>query len=170
LLCSKTEQDLGSRTLKVKKRTKRRKFIKKIQKKMKGFQHDNLRALNKFEMELFRKIQSEFGLQVIRQYRMGFYFIDILILDRLLAIEVDGSSHDRQSQKIKDERKEKLIRRMGLQIIRIKNEEVSNWDYCRELISSFPIVEDHAKKFQKMHSRNTGYIGFCVGKMARRAI
>ncbi len=42
----------------------------------------------------------------------------------MIAIEVDGGSHQAISRQIQDEKKEKLLKHLGWKVYRYKNQEV----------------------------------------------
>ncbi|NOH01382.1 MAG: DUF559 domain-containing protein [Chloroflexi bacterium] len=84
---------------------------------------------------------SEFCFQKLRANKLGVHFwrqqvIQGFIVDFYrhkagLVIEVDGDVHDLQKEE--DERREKVLRELGLRIVRFGNDEVVG--RIRELIS-----------------------------------
>lgn len=50
------------------------------------------------------------------------YFLDFFLKDRMLAIEIDGSSH--KERKASDRRRDADFRSIGIRTIRIKNKDV----------------------------------------------
>lgn len=149
-------------------RKKKRNILKEVKAKMKSYRKMNIRAEHRYEMDLYSKLQECFGFQMVRQYQVGFYFIDILMLDRLLAIEVDGSSHDKAPQKAKDLKKTALIEKFGFNVLRIKNSEVADFEPIRDrIVNEFPVVIDHSIKFKAIHARVTGHYGYCLSAMSK---
>ena len=77
---------------------------------------------------LASKILSQFDDKPIRQaffmIRKRCYFLDFFFPERMLAIEIDGSSHD--GKKEHDRRRDADFRSIGIRTIRIKNKDVTN--------------------------------------------
>ena len=65
-----------------------------------------------------------FGLKFRRQHGVGPYIVDFYCSERLTVIEVDGDVHREELQKRKDEKREKNLKNLGLQIIRYANDEI----------------------------------------------
>jgi very-short-patch-repair endonuclease len=55
---------------------------------------------------------------------VGPYIVDFYCSERLTVIEVDGDVHGEELQKRKDEKREKNLKNLGLQIIRYANDEI----------------------------------------------
>ena len=65
-----------------------------------------------------------------------FYVPDFYCFKEKLAIELDGKIH--QFNKKRDERRDEILKNMGIKILRIKNEELDNIDkVVRQIISAF---------------------------------
>lgn len=56
------------------------------------------------------------------QVPFKYYILDFLIPSRLLIVEVDGGYH--KTRTLKDKRRDKFCRSMGLKVLRIKNKNV----------------------------------------------
>lgn len=66
------------------------------------------------------KIGSDF----VRQYPVADMFvIDIAFVKEQVAIEVDGESHDKQKQRIKDDKRDRFLRENNWVSIRIKDRD-----------------------------------------------
>ena len=63
-----------------------------------------------------------FGLQFQRQKPIGNYIVDFFCKDLMLAIEVDGCSHDTKIEK--DEHREEELKKLGIRIYRILDDDV----------------------------------------------
>ncbi len=61
-----------------------------------------------------------------RQHPIGLYVADFFCHKLKLIIEVDGSIHDLEEMKIRDEEREKSLKESGYKIIRFRNEQVYN--------------------------------------------
>ena len=69
----------------------------------------------KYFIELFGKENISFE----REVKCSRYFIDF-VLPGKLAVEIDGRSHDDLDVKLKDERKDKILRAHGYEVFRVK--------------------------------------------------
>lgn len=54
----------------------------------------------------------------------NFFIVDFYCFEKKLAIEVDGKIHD--FQKEYDKERERIIKNLGVKILRFKNEELNN--------------------------------------------
>jgi very-short-patch-repair endonuclease len=64
------------------------------------------------------------GLKFRRQHPIGAFFSDYYCHDRRLVVELDGSSHDGHEDE--DRRREAYLRKCGLRILRVSNDDVLN--------------------------------------------
>jgi very-short-patch-repair endonuclease len=62
------------------------------------------------------------------QAEVGCYIVDFLIPKKLIVIEVDGKYHEQESAIAYDAKRQKYLERMGLKVLRCKNEEASTFD------------------------------------------
>ena len=51
------------------------------------------------------------------------YFLDFLLIDKNIALEIDGKSHDKKV--LEDMKRDMFFKKIGIKTIRIKNEDVS---------------------------------------------
>ncbi len=75
-----------------------------------------------------------------RQHPISFYIVDIYCHSKKLVIEIDGSIHDLEETKIKDELRQKQLEALGLKVIRFTTKEIIN-----ELESVLQIIENNLK-------------------------
>ena len=110
----------------------------KTAKELKKFQAGMKRKPTKHEKAL-AEILGSTGFLFKQQMILGFYILDFVIPDKMLAIEVDGSSH--KGQKDYDIMRDDFIRKCGFSILHITNEEISDtgrqWDYV-SMFHKFP--------------------------------
>ena len=93
------------------------------------------------EMILWGRLKEYFPeLKFRRQHPISFYIVDIYCHSKKLAIEIDGSIHDREEVKIKDELRQKDLEDLGLKIIRFTTKEITS-----ELESVLQTIEKHLK-------------------------
>jgi very-short-patch-repair endonuclease len=72
------------------------------------------------EKELLDELENKLGYRIIRQYRIGGYFLDGYIPEINLAIEVDEKYHE--NNKEKDIKREEYIKqKLGCKFLRIKD-------------------------------------------------
>jgi very-short-patch-repair endonuclease len=69
---------------------------------------------------------NEWKLKFRRQHPIRFYVVDFYCHKLKLVIEIDGSIHDDEKVKKKDAEREAILKNLGLNVIRFKNEEVYN--------------------------------------------
>ena len=62
------------------------------------------------------------GLKFRRQQGIGPFVLDFYCPERLLCIELDGSSHDRRYKY--DEERSSYLRKQGIRVVRFRNEQV----------------------------------------------
>jgi very-short-patch-repair endonuclease len=64
------------------------------------------------------------GLRFRRQHPVGRYILDFYCPYLRLAIEIDGSAHDRPGQVAHDERRQAWLKRQGISVLRIPAKDV----------------------------------------------
>lgn len=64
------------------------------------------------------------GLKFRRQRPIGKYFIDFVCLEKKLIIEIDGSQHNEESNKMVDNVRTNWLENEGYNIIRFWNNEI----------------------------------------------
>lgn len=76
--------------------------------------------------KIFWKLLSykKINLKFLRQKPMGKFILDFYCSKLMLAIEVDGDSHD--NKKYLDKQRDLYLEQRGIKTIRFKNEEVFN--------------------------------------------
>jgi len=98
------------------------------------------------EQVLWKELRNRkfIGLKFVRQHPLIYqvinneprYFIaDFMCYEKKLVIEVDGLIHE--FQKEEDEHREEILKSMGLNILRIKNEEVKDILKVMEKIKTY---------------------------------
>lgn len=78
------------------------------------------------EEELWKHLRRKQidGFRFRRQHPVSHFILDFYCHEVMFAIEVDGSIHDLEDQKQYDMERDHSIRDLGIEIIRIKNNEV----------------------------------------------
>ena len=81
------------------------------------------REMTPAEQLLWQEVRAKkLGVRFRRQQIIQGFIVDFYCHKAALVIEVDGDIHDLQQDE--DARREKVLREMGLRIIRFKNDEV----------------------------------------------
>jgi very-short-patch-repair endonuclease len=79
------------------------------------------------EKRLWRKIRGkQLGYEFHRQVPVDRFIIDFYCHELLLAIEVDGVSHDSEAAKAKDADRQAIIEEHGVSFLRFLDEDVLN--------------------------------------------
>lgn len=87
--------------------------------------------------ELLKKARIPFREQVPFKY----YILDFIITNRLLVLEIDGGYH--KDRAWKDEQRDKFCKKLGLKVLRIKNENV---DTVVRRVKRFKTIKNYKKK------------------------
>jgi very-short-patch-repair endonuclease len=84
------------------------------------------REMTPAEKILWQKLRgNKLGVHFRRQQVVAGFIVDFYCHKADLVIELDGSVHDEEEQKENDAEREKVLVRMGLQVVRFRNEEVT---------------------------------------------
>ena len=83
------------------------------------------------------------GLKFLRQHpivfeidgRLRFFVADFYCAEKKLVLEVDGKIHKHQLER--DKERDLIIEKLGLKVLRIKNEELDNIDDVLQRIKNF---------------------------------
>jgi type I restriction enzyme R subunit len=75
--------------------------------------------------ELLRDRQF-LGLKFRRQHQIGEYIADFYCHEKLLVVEIDGSIHEKEEVRKKDQKRDSYFQAIGLKVIRFSNETVLN--------------------------------------------
>ena len=77
------------------------------------------------EVLLWREIRKrKLGVQFHRQVPMDNFIVDFYCHELMLAIEIDGDSHNNSQQQKKDALKEYQLARLGVSIIRLDDRDI----------------------------------------------
>ena len=79
------------------------------------------------EVLLWKEIQKKkLGVEFHRQIPIKNYIVDFFCHELLLAIEIDGNSHDSESVILLDQKRQNEIEELGVQFIRIDDLDIKN--------------------------------------------
>ena len=95
-------------------------------------------------MDLLKKA----GIKYKSQCVFGFYIPDIIVTNRLLIVEIDGKIHDTQRER--DQRRDKFLKDMGMKVLRVRNENVAS---IVKKVKKYPIVKGYKDKFRTIKQK-----------------
>ncbi len=97
------------------------------QKKLKKYRSDLRKDQTKAEGVLWSKIRRKtLGYKFRRQHSFGNFILDFYCSQLRLAIEIDGWIHGEDFKIVADKEKDIFLRRHGVKVLRIYNEQVLN--------------------------------------------
>jgi len=91
------------------------------------------------------------GLRFRRQYGVDRYILDFYCPSLRLAIEVDGSIHDENEIRLKDEERDQVLLAIGIYTLRFKNQQIfdalpSVLKKIRETSTFLPLAKGEIKR------------------------
>jgi very-short-patch-repair endonuclease len=83
-------------------------------------------ALTPAEIRLWQALKGKqlAGRKFRRQHSIGPYVLDFFCPAEMLAVELDGSSHDSAAANIRDERRDAFLLSLGIAVVRFENRDV----------------------------------------------
>ena len=80
----------------------------------------------KAEILLWKSLSRKqcFGYDFHRQKPLGNYIVDFFCQELMLAIEVDGVSHNQDEVRAKDLEKEEFLNSLGITVLRFQDDEI----------------------------------------------
>ena len=84
------------------------------------------KVMTEAEEKLWKRLRNRKfeGLKFRRQHPVSRFIVDFYCHEKRLVVEVDGSIHDLQEVKERDEGREEELKNLGLNVIRFTNEEI----------------------------------------------
>jgi very-short-patch-repair endonuclease len=105
------------------------------------------------EARLWERLRKKqiLGVRFRRQFSIGNYIVDFYSPKIKLAIEIDGKSHDTETKREYDSKREKEIRELGINVLRFRNHEVLDEidnviKKIEDAIKTFPLVKGKTQK------------------------
>lgn len=111
------------------------------------------------ELLVYSKLQKATKLRIYRSFWIGNHNFDFFINGvgegdiKGLAIEVDGSIHDREFKMRKDEHKGRLLGRLGIAHYSVLNHDLNSSDF-RGLLRELPKMRRHDSRCKQRVMRN----------------
>mgnify|MGYP006130737893 FL=1 len=72
------------------------------------------------------KMKKLDGFKFRRQHPIGIHILDFYCHQKKLGVELDGGYHEKEEQKILDEKRTEILNLQNIKIIRFRNEEIIN--------------------------------------------
>ena len=94
--------------------------------KLKELARDLRRHSTYTEILLWQQIKNrKLGFQFHRQVPLNEFIVDFYCHDLILALEIDGSSHDSEQAIVYDDLRQQTLENLGVRFLRFTNDEVS---------------------------------------------
>ena len=85
----------------------------------------NLRKqATKWEKHLWYDFLKNYPIQFNRQKNIGEYIVDFYCKQAMLVVELDGEYHRDDDVFLKDEKRTKYLKKLGLTVLRFRNSEI----------------------------------------------
>ncbi len=78
------------------------------------------------EMHLWLDFLKNLPMTVKRQVCIENYIVDFYIAQKKIAIEIDGSQHTAPKNREADQKRDEILKNLGITVLRYRNEEVNN--------------------------------------------
>jgi very-short-patch-repair endonuclease len=98
------------------------------------------------EIKLWKRLRGKqmLGFDFHRQKPIDEYIVDFFCYELMLAIELDGLTHQWEEVYIKDLKKEKRITELGITVMRFSDSQVMN-----DIENVLRVIEDYATHYGK---------------------
>jgi len=105
----------------------------------------------KSEIRLWKYLKGKqmMGYDFHRQKPIDNYIVDFFCNKLALAIELDGFSHSIEEIYLKDNRKEKRLKELGITVLRFQDYEV-----MYDLDNVIAVIQQYVEDFDKRHTPN----------------
>jgi very-short-patch-repair endonuclease len=93
-----------------------------------GFAYDLRNSMTDAEKALWERLRKRqlAGFRFRRQHPVNEFIVDFFCYEKNLVIEVDGGVHNDKYQMERDNEKSIILNRLGLKVLRFRNEEIFN--------------------------------------------
>lgn len=92
-----------------------------------------------------KKLIKKANIPFMEQIPFKYYILDFIITNRLLIVEIDGGYH--KNRREKDKQRDIFCNKMGLKVLRIKNENVNS---IIRKIKNYPKVKNYKYKLRNI--------------------
>ena len=118
--------------------------------KLKEFARQLRNKSTKSEIYLWKHLKGKqlMGYDFHRQKPLDNYIVDFFCHELMLAIELDGYTHQLEETMEKDEKKEKRLNELGVNVLRFQDGEVYN-----DVENVIRVIEAYIAKYETTHPR-----------------
>ncbi|MBQ8005144.1 MAG: DUF559 domain-containing protein [Clostridia bacterium] len=106
------------------------------------------KEMTREEKHLWYDFLKKLPFTVNRQKNIGNYIVDFYVSSKNTVIEIDGSQHFREENKLQDEQRDSDLKKLGLRIIRYKNIDINrNFEsVCKDILERLNVDINDLKK------------------------
>ena len=77
------------------------------------------------ERKLWYLFLKKYPVKIYKQRIIGSYIVDFYCASAKLVIEIDGSQHYEEAEKIKDAKRTEYLQQLGLRVVRYSNADIN---------------------------------------------
>ena len=123
--------------------------------KLKDLARDLRNNSTKSEVILWLKLKGKqmYGYDFHRQKPIDNYIVDFFCFELMLAIEVDGYSHQLEDIYFKDVKKENKLKELGISVLRFTDDQV-----LKDMDNVLRVIEIYIEEYEK-HTPNPSQEG-----------
>lgn len=94
------------------------------------------RAANAPEQAAWNALRQlrQHGFPVRRQHPIGPYIVDFALASKKLAIEIDGTMHNREEMQVRDAKRQEALEQLGWRVIRFTGDEAFHADHLIDTV------------------------------------
>lgn len=97
---------------------------------------------NLYEKKFYHILLRDLKIRFKPQYIISPYIVDIFIPSKALIIEIDGLTHNKKINQIRDELREEYLRSFGLFIVRYTTKTKSTIkEFINQMLNTFPDIK-----------------------------
>ena len=105
----------------------RRNRILHFNPKLRGLARALRKSGNLAEVVLWRALKGKtLGCEFHRQVPIGDYIVDFFCHEQMVAVEIDGSSHEHPERAQSDCRRDEALNSLGVRVLHVRHQEVLN--------------------------------------------
>ena len=103
----------------------RKAMIYKYNKKLVPCAQKLRKEMTKEERHLWYDFLKRLPLTVNRQKNIGSYIVDFFVSSKRIVIEIDGSQHGEEEQKVADAQRDFDLKKLGISVLRYTNHDIN---------------------------------------------
>jgi len=92
--------------------------------------------MTKEEKHLWYDFLKNLPVTVNRQKNIGIYIVDFFIAEKRVVIEIDGSQHGMEKNKVADNKRDSDLNALGITVLRYSNQDINQNFYavCQDIL------------------------------------